>query len=95
MQPHQRRVGLKYQSLINKCKHGVFRPFGDPQGKSSVCEICNSQEMRTYTSQPSKAIKRKIEKHVRPVQVEIFEEGDGPKEQYAETNVTETNYSEA
>jgi hypothetical protein len=51
-----------YQSLIPRCSHGTYRPFGDPQGKSSSCEICNGQSECRPLGQ--KQIKKKVSKEV-------------------------------
>ena len=64
----------KYQSLINRCCHGVFRPFGDPQGTSSACELCNSKAARTYSTRLPKTLKRKVERFAPPIELKEAEE---------------------
>jgi hypothetical protein len=80
-----------YQSLLSKCFHGVFRPFGDAAGKSSACGICNSHKVCVPSNKPLKAI-RKI-KQIVPCLEEVFgeQDADDSKELYAETNVAETD----
>jgi hypothetical protein len=51
-----------YQSLIPRCIHSVMRVFQDPQGKSSACDICNSDKLCRPLGQ--KQIKKKVSKEV-------------------------------
>lgn len=63
-----------FQSLIARCPHSVFRVWDDPAGKSSVCEICNSETerevgavRRPLTEKQLMKATRQIEKVVPPI----------------------------
>jgi hypothetical protein len=54
-----------YQSLIPRCSHGTYRPFGDPQGQSSCCEICNGlKQCRGLSQKQLRKSFRKLDKTV-------------------------------
>jgi hypothetical protein len=63
----------KYQSQINRCCHGVFRPFGDPQGTSSCCDVCNTSKLCRPSKTPLKKAIRKNKTVVPPLE-EVFKE---------------------
>lgn len=55
----------RYQSLISRCRHDVYKPTFDTGDRSSVCEICNSemgQSLRS-TTELAKTI-RQLDKQV-------------------------------
>jgi hypothetical protein len=65
----------EFQSCISRCAHSVFRPWDDPAGKSSACELCNSgckPKPMLGEKQLSKQ-KARIEKIVPPVVDEFIE----------------------
>jgi hypothetical protein len=73
----------QFQSLIARCSHGVYRPFGDPAGKSTVCEICNSGVFRTQAPIQLRKGKREFKKIVPP----IISGEDESGEEFAKTNI--------
>jgi hypothetical protein len=92
-----------FQSLIPRCPHSVFRPLGDLAGKSSMCEICNSETerevgvvRRPLTEKQAMKATRQIEKVVPPIdddretkEGEIFEEDPQEIGGIAETDFVE------
>ena len=93
-----------FESCISRCAHSVYQVWNNPKGRSSACEICNSEierekgivRRRLSKKELSKAA-REIEK-VAPSIVEEFTETDieeDVKESDAETNFVEEDSPKA